>query len=155
MSFVGKIMHIFYSFLLYLTALFVTPSTALFASSFLEAQYWHPAFGIESGVAISSDAGKSQTFPISDSGSEFYEYTCQSDTQTEVTYGGFVGTQWQGSSRWNLLLDVNYMQFTPFLVKGTLTQGVDVVSEDSYRSWIWRKLYLTAACFGACHPKSE
>ena len=125
-------MPIRYNFLVYLTTLLVVPFASLLGAPFWESQYWHPVFGIESGVVISSDAGKSQTFPISDSSPEFYKYARKSNTQTEVIYGGFAGAEWQAPSRWNLLLDVNYMQSTPFSVKGTLTQGVDVASEDSY-----------------------
>jgi len=122
-------MHIYHNFLVYLTTLSVVPFTSLLATSFCD---WHPVFGIESGVVISSDVGKSQTFPISDPSSEFYEYSRRSNTQTEAIYGGFAGAEWQAPCSWNLLLDVNYMQSTPFSVKGTLTQGVDVVSADSY-----------------------
>lgn len=121
-----------HSFAFYLSALLVIPLTSLFAATFWEGKYWHPIFGIESGMAITADAGQSQTFPIGDPSSEFYEYSCQSNTQIEVIYGGFVGAEWHGSCRWNLLLDMNYMQSSPFSVKGTLTQGVDVASEDSY-----------------------
>lgn len=110
---------------------------ALVATPLLHADFccegWRPLIGIESGVLITSEAGKSKTFPASQSGSqEFYKYTSHHHSQTKAFYGGFVGLEWQGSPCWNIQFTVNYNQADPFKVKGELTQGIDVQSQNTY-----------------------
>lgn len=106
---------------------------ATFAGSFFDANLWHPVLGGESGVAIISDAGKSQSFPIQDPAvDQFYTYSAKHKTKTPVIYGGYLGAEWQGYPNFGIQFDVNYTQSSSFSVSGTLTQGVDVQSEDSY-----------------------
>lgn len=115
-----------------MTGAAVFPATS-FAGSFFDANLWHPVLGGESGVAIISDAGKSQSFPIQDPAvDQFYNYSAKHKTKTPVIYGGYLGAEWRGSSHFGIEFDVSYMQSSSFSVSGTLTQGVDVQSEDSY-----------------------
>jgi opacity protein-like surface antigen len=120
----------------------------------LQANCWHAVVGIESGAAFSSDAGESVTFPITEYGEQFYKYSRHHKSQAQVVYGGFVGAEWQGLCDWNLLLDVNYNQTTPFWVKGTLTQGLDAISADSYgykyKIMIRQLLVEGKACYIFC-----
>lgn len=121
------------SFISCLSSFFIIPGTFIFAGSFWDADCWHPIVGIESGVAISTDAGKSKTFPIKNPESdEFYSYSCQHKAQAAILYGGFVGAEWTELNHLGVQFDVNYNQSSPFSVKGVLTQGVDAQSEDSY-----------------------
>ncbi len=116
----------------YLTFLLATQATPLSADSFWDLESWRPVCGLESGAAISSDAGQSKNFPIASPATEFYNYSVQHKSQSEAIYGGFIGAQWQQGSPWIIQLDLNYNQSTPFSVNGILTQGVDIPSSNSY-----------------------
>ena len=120
-------------------ALFTIPASFLCAfghqssNPIPQTRSWYGVIGVESGIAITSDAGRSKTFPSSNNGTdEFYKYSCHHKTQAKVIYGGFVGAEWRFSPYWNCLFDVCYSQSSPFSVKGKLIQGVDVQSQDSY-----------------------
>ncbi|MDP1834417.1 MAG: hypothetical protein Q8K75_00680 [Chlamydiales bacterium] len=80
-------------FSLFLTVLLSIPTTSLLANAFWSADEWHGVWGVESGITITTNAGKSQTFPIDSPTGEFYQYSVTSDTQTKATYGAFIGIE--------------------------------------------------------------
>lgn len=119
-------------FAFFFTVLLSIQGSSLLANSFWCNECWHGVCGIESGVAITSNAGKSKTFPSNSSNEEFYEYSVHHKTQTRGIYGGFIGAVWRGQPCWDIQLNINYCQSSPFSVNGTLTQGIDVQSQNSY-----------------------
>lgn len=85
------------------------------------------------GVAISSDVGKSQTFPIVNPiTDEFYFYTANRPTQTVGAFDGFLGAEWTFHPNWALQMGLGYNQAWNFRAKGSLLQGADVQSADQY-----------------------
>jgi len=117
---------------LFFAILVSIPFTSLRADNFLNAECWRIVGGVEAGAVVTSNAGKSKTFPIESPTDEFYEYSRHHKTQTKAIYGGFIGAEWRGLSNWDIQLDVKYSQSSHFSVNGTLTQGIDVLSQDSY-----------------------
>lgn len=118
-----------------LTLLLWIPATSLLANSCWNTEpdcCWRSVAGFEYGVVISSNAGKSKTFPALTSTDEFYEYSPNHQSQTRSMWGGYLGIEWCGMPEWNLQFDVNYSQSAPFTVNGTLTQGLDVQSQDTF-----------------------
>lgn len=113
------------------TILLSIPALSLFADVW-SIQDWEVAGGVEVGVVISSDAGTSQTFPATQT-DEFYRYDPHYKNQSKVIYGAFLGVIYRELlCNWDLQLDAKYSQADSFRVHGTLTQGLDVVSQDVY-----------------------
>lgn len=119
--------------ILFLIVLLSIPLTSLFAEEdFENTENWSFVCGIESGVVVTSNAGKSKTFPIDSPTDEFYEYSSHKKKQTKAIYGFFLGADWQGLVNWDVQFDVKYSQSSSFSVSGILTQGMDVQTQDSY-----------------------
>lgn len=98
-----------------------------------EGSSWSAVMGPQAGIAFVSNAGKSKTFPIKNHRTdEFYSYSPKHKTQSPFIYGGFVGAKWRGSSGFETVMDLSYLQSSVFYVKGKLTQGADEQSEDTY-----------------------
>jgi len=111
---------------------FVIPFTVM-ANSFFERENWHQVVGAQSGLAILSHVGESQTFPIQTVGQdEFYVYSAEQTNQMPAIYGGFIGAEWQSGDHSNIQLSINYSQSTLFSAAGILMQGVDTQSQDVY-----------------------
>ena len=101
------------------------------ASAF--AQPWTPLISLGAGAAIITDAGQSQNFPAAIPGVfEFYNYANDQKTQTPPVLDGFVGAEWHKSPRVALQLGLDYNQPAPYSVNGTLTQGLDAQSANTY-----------------------
>jgi opacity protein-like surface antigen len=93
----------------------------------------HTVASIGAGAAISSDAGKSQTFPIMNPVTdEFFIYTANNPTQTAAAFDAFLGTEWTFLPQWALQLGLDYNQAWDFRAEGSLVQGADIQSEDQY-----------------------
>lgn len=103
----------------------------LVAENGWNSECWSLVGGFEAGVLVTSHAGKSKTFPGSPT-DEFYQYSPHHQTQSRGVYGGFLGVAWRGLPDWDLQLDLKYSQSSSFSVHGTLTQGLDVQSQDTY-----------------------
>lgn len=93
---------------------------------------WRVVSGIEIGAIRSSDAGSSKTFRSESPNDEFYKYSPSHKSQNRAIYGVFAGAAWRGLCDWDFQVDLKYSQSSPFTAKGTLTQGLDVQSQDSY-----------------------
>lgn len=94
---------------------------------------WHAVASFGGGVAISSNIGKSQTFPIVNPiTDEFYVYTASHPTQTVGAFDGFLGAEWTFHPDWALQMGLGYNQAWNFHAEGSLLQGADTQSADQY-----------------------
>jgi opacity protein-like surface antigen len=94
---------------------------------------WHPVIAFGAGASTVSNLGKSQGFPIQNPDTDqFYNYVARDSTQTATLFDFFLGAEWQLRQNCLLQAGVDYNQVSSFDVKGSLTQGVDVISEDNY-----------------------
>jgi opacity protein-like surface antigen len=94
---------------------------------------WRAIISLSSGVAISSDFGKSQTFPIVNPiTDEFFIYSAKQSTQTVGVLDGFVGAEWAFQPNWDLQMGLGYNQAWNFKTQGSLLQGADAQSADQY-----------------------
>lgn len=105
-------------------------STTSYAYSFTS---WHPIIAIGAGTSTSTSVGKSQNFPIQNpSTDQFYNYSANQPTQTSSLFDGFLGAEFNLRPNWALQVGVDYNQASPYSAKGTLLQGADIESADSY-----------------------
>lgn len=112
--------------------IFVLPSYA-FSWSFEEGKNWHPIIALGAGTASSTNVGQSQYFPVQIPTSyQFFDYSANHATQTSALMDGFVGVEWNLQPNWALQAGLDYNQISPFSAKGTLLQGVDIESANSY-----------------------
>lgn len=94
---------------------------------------WRTVIGIGGGAAITRKAGEANDFPIKDPASDsFYNYTAERSSQTAQLFSLFLGAEWPLHPSWEGQLGIGYRQTRIFPVKGTLTQGADVPSQDSF-----------------------
>ncbi len=94
---------------------------------------WHPLVSIGGGTASSSNVGASQNFPIQyPVTEEFYSYSVSHATQTSSLVDIFLGAEWNVQPNWAVQGGIGYNQASPFSVKGTLVQGTDVASQNTY-----------------------
>lgn len=94
---------------------------------------WHPIISIGVGASISSQVGESKTFPIQDPVTDaFYDYANYKVTQSSSLLDGFLGAECHVSPQWALQIGADYNQAASFTARGTLTQGADIQSEDTY-----------------------
>ncbi len=63
---------------------------------------------------------------------QFYNYSPNQATQTSALWSGFLGIEWDLQPDWMLQTGLDYNQTSPFSARGTLTQGVDSGSANSY-----------------------
>ena len=118
---------------LFICRLLVAPAYAFSFSSWYAKKTWHPVIAIGAGTSTSSDVGKSQNFPIQNPATdEFYNYSANHLTQTSGFFDGFLGAEWNIYPGWALQAGIDYNQATSFSAKGTLLQGADAGSADSY-----------------------
>lgn len=94
---------------------------------------WQPVIAVGLGTATAYDVGQDQDFPIQNPATdEFYNYDGTSTTQTSFLSDVFIGVEKSLSPKWALQLGLDYNQTSPFSAQGTLLQGVDTASADSY-----------------------
>lgn len=96
-------------------------STVLFA---LE-----PIFTFTAGASI-SPLGQSQSFTPLDLC--HYHYKPQNSNTTHMLWGGFVGSEVKRSTMWRFIAGLGYYQPISLSTQGTLTQGADAASDDTY-----------------------
>lgn len=100
---------------------------------FNETSLWHAVLSIGAGAAISSDIGKSKTFPIVNPiTDEFYVYSAKSSNQIAGVFDGFIGAEWMFHPQWALQMGPGYNQAWNFRAKGSYLQGADPESADQY-----------------------
>lgn len=92
---------------------------------------WRSVWSFECGPMLTSNAGKSKTFPVNPT-DEFFRYSPNHKNQVRAMFCGSMGWELSGLCDWNIRLDLKYGQSSPFAVNGRLTQGLDVQSQDIY-----------------------
>lgn len=101
--------------------------------SVMPAYAWQPVVTIGAGGAIFSDVGSSQTVPIQNPDTDqFYDYSAHSETQTSGLLDIFLGAQWNVQPQWALQTGIDYAQTVSIAASGTLVQGADAQSADTY-----------------------
>lgn len=90
---------------------------------------FRPVFTLSSGVA-SAAVGESQTFPLIDN--NIYQYAANHRHDSEILWGGFIGTEMQFKRDWRIQLGVGYYQPGAFKQTGLLTQGPTQESSDIF-----------------------
>jgi opacity protein-like surface antigen len=89
------------------------------------------AFSI--GPVFSSDVGETQNFPIQNPiADSFYNYQKTNQVQTNGQFALFVGDRWNLRFPFKVEGGLSYSQTGIFSTKGLLTQGADVLSEDTF-----------------------
>jgi opacity protein-like surface antigen len=103
------------------------------ATNAFAASNWRPVLTIGGGTAFVSNIGQGQTFPIVDPETDqYYIYSPHNSSQNAGLINAFVGVETIVYPQWLLQTGLDYSQATSFYTSGTLTQGVDVQSQDSY-----------------------
>lgn len=118
--------YIFYLWLLPL--IFASPAIA----NTSKPRFWHPIIIFTSGAVFNSDAGQSKYFPPQNGILSFYHYSATHKTQRQSSFGGFIGAEFLLPHHWILQTGFSYDQYSPFIAKGFVTQGVDVPSSNQY-----------------------
>lgn len=94
---------------------------------------WRTVASIGGGTSSSYNLGRSQTFPILNPITDsFYSYSPQEKTQTQGLFEAFVGAEHPFYSNWQVQAGLAYDQTGSYQIKGTLTQGADMLSSDQY-----------------------
>ena len=94
---------------------------------------WQPVLGGGGGMAISSNPGRSQYFPVITPGvSQYYDYDYSSSTQTKGLFEVFLGAERALYSDWRIQPGIAYSQASTYQVSGFLTQGLDSQSADQF-----------------------
>ncbi len=88
-----------------------------------------PIFTFTTGASI-SQLGQAESFRPLDLCS--YHYKPNSSNATNMLWGGFAGSEVMGSSSWKFIAGLGYYQPNSLSTKGTLTQGVDSASDETY-----------------------
>jgi opacity protein-like surface antigen len=93
----------------------------------------HPVIGMGAGSANTSHLSQSRYFPIVNVDTDqFFSYSAQHHDQTKALYEGFLGIEKEFNPHWIGQLGLEYNQTRHFIQRGTLMQGADVPSSDTY-----------------------
>ena len=101
-------------------------------SDALSMQDLFPVIALDAGVSTSFDVGTSQNFPATDTNSQFYDYAANTSRQSVGLAGIFLGFESRTPTPWLIQTGVSYHQSNAFTAQGTLTQGLDTASQDTY-----------------------
>lgn len=88
-----------------------------------------PVFALIAGASISKP-GQSQTMAPLDLCT--YTYQPSQKETTQMLWGGFIGSKIKRTPKWLIVTGLSYYQPHSLATKGTLTQGADAASADSY-----------------------
>lgn len=88
-----------------------------------------PVFTFSAG-ASSIQAGKSQSFAPLDECR--YTYIPKRSNSTNMLWGGFIGSELKRTPSWLLISGLGYYQPNSLIKKGSLIQGADPASNDTY-----------------------
>lgn len=101
--------------------------------AYIQNKKWRTVVTLGAGVATTKSVGTSQNFPIRDPMTdEFYSYTANQPAQSSRELEAFVGAQWQLNAKWQLQQGLAYLAPSSFSAAGTLLQGADLISADTY-----------------------
>lgn len=102
-------------------------------TQYTDASPWYPVLAAGLGVATAYDVGATQNFPIQNTSSdEFYNYSATNATQSVALGDIFIGVEHKLTPVWALQLGLDYNQGSSLSAQGTLLQGADTASADSY-----------------------
>ncbi len=94
---------------------------------------WRPVIGAAGGIAVSTNLGQYQAFPIQNPVTdEYYNYSPNSRTQTQGMFEVFLGVERAIISTWLLQGGLAYSQTGSYQAKGSFIQGADASSSDQY-----------------------
>lgn len=96
-------------------------------------QNFSPIVALDAGVSTSFDVGTSQNFSAANADSQFYDYAANTSRQSVGTAGIFLGYEWRAPWCGLVQTGVSYHQSSAFTAQGTLTQGLDAASQDTYQ----------------------
>lgn len=100
---------------------------------FEETTSWHTVLTAGIGVVMTSDLGRSTTFPIVDPVTdEFFIYNASHSSQTVGVFDGFIGAERALNSQWAIQLGLGYDHAWNLRGEGSLIQGADVQSSDQF-----------------------
>jgi opacity protein-like surface antigen len=95
---------------------------------------WQPVVAVGGGVTSSSGIGDSQTYPIQNPATdEYYIYTPRHFHQTPALFEAFAGGEGNLMPYFLLQAGFDYTQAASFSADGTLIQGTDSHSQETYR----------------------
>jgi opacity protein-like surface antigen len=98
-----------------------------------ENSLWHPVIGVGAGVAITTNLGQSQTFPIlNPTTDEYYIYSPTNQSQTAGLFEIFLGAEHRVLSNWLFQGGLAYSQSGNYKAQGNFIQGADLSSADQY-----------------------
>jgi opacity protein-like surface antigen len=118
---------------LFSTSAFAANDQKYDINGFSKTGLWRAVVSVGAGAALSSDVGKSKTFPIVNPVTdEFYVYSANTRNQTVSVFDSFVGAEWAFHPNWSLQLGLGYNQAWNIDAKGSLLQGADSQSADQY-----------------------
>lgn len=119
-------------FLIFLTLL---PNALVYAKSILLADTpsWRRVIGVGGGVAITTNLGQSQTFPIlNPTTDEYFTYLPSNQSQTAGLFEVFLGAERRVFSNWLFQAGLAYNQSGTYKTQGNFTQGADAGSANQY-----------------------
>ena len=109
-------------------------SSAIYADGVLaDNGLWHPVVGLGGGIAITTNLGQAQTFPILNPiTDEFYTYSPTARSQIGGLIEVFLGTEHRVLSNWIVQGGLAYSQSGSYQAEGNFVQGADVGSANQY-----------------------
>lgn len=115
-------------FMIFFLAIFAANQSVALTSE------WHPIVAVGGGMANTINLGKSTVFPITNPNQdEYYSYSPTEQGQTQGLFEGFLGVEHPLVEQWLLQAGCAYTQSGNFRSEGSLLQGVDTQSQNSYR----------------------
>ena len=94
---------------------------------------WNYFISLSAGVAATSGIGESKTFPAAPPGSdEYYIYTAYKPNQSSLLLDAFLGVEGRLNPYWMMQVGFDFGQISPYTANGSLVQGVDAASQDTY-----------------------
>ncbi|WP_028382580.1 outer membrane beta-barrel protein [Legionella cherrii] len=94
---------------------------------------WRAVLTLSGAAAFGDRVGTSEFIPIADPlEDEFFDYAPHSSDQSKFLFGVFLGAEYLLNPSWNLQSGFSYYQPASFHVNGTVTQGLDELSVDSF-----------------------
>jgi opacity protein-like surface antigen len=103
-----------------------------FLPNCLQQSWWHPIMTWSLGAAFNNDAGPSNSIPPHNGVLSFYNYSANHYWQTIPVFGALLGAEFELNPNWALQGGVSYYKPSALVAKGSVTQGADVASENTY-----------------------
>jgi opacity protein-like surface antigen len=119
-----------------ITSLLLVPSVCSASvttfEDYLRDSFRHPIVNFSLGAAFNSDAGESKNIPAHGGVFSYYNYTAHNVDQSQPLFGAFLGAEFSINPEWSAQGGFGYYEPSAFHVKGVVTQGVNVASQNQY-----------------------